>query len=124
MKIYVFGYGSLISPISASLTLGRVVNAADMLPAEIITYTRLWGCVIEVYLSNQERYIPINAAFLDIQEKSGSSANGFLIGISQSELEKMDIRERQYERIDVTDMVFPKLQKVLYIFILEGKSFP
>jgi hypothetical protein len=104
------------------MTLGREINDREMHLAETKNYIRSWGSVIKVLLFTQDRYIPINAAFLDIEKKEGWIANGFLISISQRELERMDKREKQYERVNITaNIVYPKLRKESTVYAYTGK---
>ena len=122
MGIYIFGYGSLINPVSASMTLGRSLKQNDIICTEIINHIRIWDIVVNVILNRNNMLIPINALFLDVQESVGKITNGVLIKIVRKDLEKMDIREKQYERIDVTQDIFPPLSNDDIIYTYKGRK--
>jgi cation transport regulator ChaC len=106
MDYYVFGYGSLINPQSIALTLGRKVDPEGLTQVEITGYYRSWNLVVPVVISDQSQNSrTINAVFLDLQKRSGMAANGVIFSVEAYELENMDIREKQYERIEVTSNI-------------------
>lgn len=122
MGIYIFGYGSLINPFSASMTLGRSLSKNDIICIEIKNHIRIWDIVVNVLLNQSNILIPMNALFLDIRESVGKITNGVLIKVKKKDLEKMDIREKQYERIDVTKNIFPPLSNDDIIYTYKGRK--
>jgi hypothetical protein len=122
MKTYIFGYGSLIVPESATKTLGRKIYDKDVLLGDIKDYSRLWNLVVQVILHNQQSDNIVNAVFLNIQKHQGKVINGALLQVTENELIKLDIREKQYQRIDITNNVLTYLSGESVIFTYVGKS--
>jgi cation transport regulator ChaC len=123
MDYYIFGYGSLINPESIALTLGRKINHKELRPVEIIDYCRSWNMVIPVIITDEiQKDKTVNSVFLDLQKLSGITANGVIFKVEASDLENMDIREKQYNRIEVTSHITNmKLNHDLAIFTYVGK---
>lgn len=102
----VFGYGSLASPASAALSLGRPVEPWGLARAE--GWRRRWT----VYRDNRttektfalaDGSIPPHIVGLSIDRDPGcAGANGVLIEISEAEADRLDLRELRYDRVDVT----------------------
>lgn len=95
-----FGYGSLLNLYSASRTLGRGLKTSDFLRAELYGYRRTWTGGAPIHLKSDDSTI-YDALFLDLSPAS-AACPGVVIEVSSVELEVMDVRERQYERIDAT----------------------
>jgi len=119
MKNYIFGYGSLINLQSAAKTLGRTVKDSEVLIVDAKNYTRVWRLVTQVIVS-ECRDKPVNAVFLDIADQSEKELNGILIKVSINELKKLDIREKDYRRIDITNYIHPQVQDSK-VFTYQGK---
>lgn len=119
MKNYIFAYGSLINLESAAKTLGRIVNDNEVLTVDAKNYLRLWRLVAQVIV-NECRDKPVNAVFLDIADQGGEELNGILIEVTRNELEKLDIREKYYRRIDITEYIHPPVQDGR-VFVYQGK---
>lgn len=105
----VFAYGSLVDPRSASLTLGRQVVP---LPARLEGWQRRWSTFrdnlrVEKTFALADGTVPPFIVGLNLERRAGSrpSPNGALIEVTRSELERLDIRELRYERVDVTAMI-------------------
>jgi cation transport regulator ChaC len=96
-----FGYGSLLSPASASTTLRRQLAIADFRCASIVGYRRTWTAAANVQVATGSGYESKRALFLDLSPSNDSICNGALIEITDDELTQLDIRERQYERVVV-----------------------
>jgi hypothetical protein len=119
MKNYVFGYGSIINLESAAKTLGRPIKDDDAFIVDLQNYVRIWRVVAPVIVHRDGEQL-IHAVFLDIQNQVGKSVNGILIDLSIDELNKLDIREKHYNRIDITPHVRPPLDNSR-IFAYQGK---
>jgi cation transport regulator ChaC len=102
---HVFGYGSLLDrQARATARIGHLTG-----------YRRVWNVAMDnsVDLPGYKIYIdpqdgsrpPVFVTFLNIVPTPGNRVNGQLFPISTEELAALDIRERNYERIDVTDDV-------------------
>ena len=102
MSDHVFGYGSLVLDGTGSL-----VSLPD--------HRRVWGVATDnvrhipgykKYLSRADGSRPdIYVAFVDIEPHPGSSVKGLVRPLADGELEQLDARERNYDRIDVTDLI-------------------
>lgn len=110
VKNYIFGYGSLVSPESITLTLRRQFSPGELKLAEVKNHTRLWGLVCPVILHGPDGDKPVNAVFLDVRRSPGKCVNGVLIEVTEQEMQSLDIRERQYERVEITNDTVPALE--------------
>ncbi len=115
--VYVFGYGSLINPKSVQKTLGRELRIEDLLVGRIHDHVRKWQLVDWVIIEgfNEERSVP--AVFLDLVRHEGAWVNGILIPLSKEELHKMDQREKNYDRIDVSNLIEPEVDGQTYTYM-------
>ena len=98
---YLFGYGSLLSPTSATRTLQRTLSAADLQPAMVLGYTRTWSATAEVLVHCEEVTRQATALFLDLSPVPATRCNGALLIVSDEEIVRLDVRERGYQRITV-----------------------
>jgi len=106
-KIYIFGYGSLVD----------YLNTPDVRLAKLKGSRRKWNVCMDNSdeISGNSFCIqpvtkfrpPIFVTFLNIliEQDMGSTTNGLLIPVGSNLLEKLDIREWNYERIDVTERI-------------------
>lgn len=105
---YVFGYGSLISPASASQSLGRELSSNDLICSRLKGYVREWSAfrdirgIVPQLNSSGIDYI----ASLNVRKQSNGTVNGALFEVSATEIEHLNARESNYLRIDVSDSVF------------------
>jgi hypothetical protein len=99
---YVFGYGSLVA-------------GAPMHPARLHGHRRVWGVAMDnsvdipgykSYRASLDGSRPaVFVAFLDIVEAADSTTGGSLIAVDDALLRALDARERNYDRIDVTQAI-------------------
>ena len=99
---HVFGYGSLVLDGS---------GAMETLPG----HRRVWGVATDnirsvpgykMYLLRADGSRPeIYVAFVDIEPDLAASVQGLVRPVSEPELEELDRRERNYDRVDVTDLI-------------------
>jgi hypothetical protein len=101
---YVFGYGSLARDLLADVAVVRLQGhrrafgvAADN-SVEIAGYKRY-------RLAANGSYPDVFVAFLDIFEGEGTSIGGVMAPVDPGSLADLDRRERNYDRIDVTDAI-------------------
>jgi gamma-glutamylcyclotransferase (GGCT)/AIG2-like uncharacterized protein YtfP len=96
----IFGYGSLVAG------RGRV--------ARLDGYRRVWGVAMDntVDLPGYKRYLApdgsrpaLCVAFLDIVPDASASVDGLCVAVDDEALARLDDRERNYERVDVTEHV-------------------
>lgn len=109
LRWWVFGYGSLVSPTSLGRTLGRDVSVErDWVPGVLHGFGRRWnygslhlradwehdGLVVE-------RGLVVSLGLVE----AGEWCNGVVVRVTADELSRLDQRERDYDRIDVTDAI-------------------
>ena len=106
-RIAVFGYGSLASPASAAQTLGRPLEAGPWI-ATLPGWRRRWSQARDnlasekTFARRDDDSIPAWVLGLNIERTDAGALNGVLIEVSQAEVERLDMREIRYERVDVT----------------------
>jgi len=113
--LYLFGYGSLISPESASKGLNRRLMLTDLHPATLKGFTRCWNAVEKIRFQGHDA--TINGIFLNLKKASDTKVNGVLVALNKQELEQMKLREKNYDCIDVTGQIIEKTAGCVYTFI-------
>jgi cation transport regulator ChaC len=101
---YVFGYGSLLERHDGSAD-GPVI-------CELAGYRRTWNVAMDnrETIPGYKHYVdretgvrgPWFVTFLNIVPDGGASVNGVLFEVDEALLERLDDRERNYERVDVS----------------------
>ncbi len=114
--IYIFGYGSLINPKSIQRTLGREIRVEDLVEAKIHDHIRKWQLVDWVLIEGSDKK-SIPAIFLDLVWLPEVKTNGILVPLAADELHKMDQRERNYNRINVSTFIEPKVNEHIYTYM-------
>ena len=94
------GYGSLINLESASKTLRRKITKNDVRTGLLHGFERSWTLWDNVFSMDLEKQV--KGVFLNIMPKEGAFLNGTLLTISNSELEFLKVREKNYECVEVT----------------------
>ena len=79
-------------------------------------YVRKWQLVDWVMFGENNLGRPIPAIFLDLVRQVGAKTNGILIPISEEELNKMDKRERNYDRVNVSNLIEPNMSEHIYTY--------
>ncbi|MEM9560580.1 MAG: gamma-glutamylcyclotransferase family protein [Planctomycetota bacterium] len=104
--VAVFGYGSLVHPDSAARTVRgpwAPFQVARTWPANLRGYERAWNYRQEVELQDpQER---AHLTFLGLSPREGRVCPGVLVPVLVDDLASLDKRERDYERVEVTDRI-------------------
>jgi hypothetical protein len=107
---WVFGYGSLVSPASLERTLGREVPTENgwWVPAVLDGYGRRWNygslttrAAWEFDGRRVERGIVVALGLVDAPE----TCNGVIARVNRHDVALLDQRERDYDRVDVTDRI-------------------
>lgn len=107
----VFGYGSLVDRRSVSLTLGREVE--EIWPARLPGWCRRFSqarrnaeCE-KTFARAEDGTIPRRILGLNIEpcEEEDAAPNGGLIAVTEQELERLDVREVRYDRVEVTERI-------------------
>ena len=109
-RLGLFGYGSLVLPESASMTLGRSVG--DLRPARLHTWKRRFSqrrdnltCEKTFECNGGRRPEWILGLNVEEGEDDAGPVNGVVIELTESELDRLDIREIRYDRVDVSGSV-------------------
>lgn len=106
--VWVFGYGSLVSPESFGRTLGRELRPGiDFFEAELTGFGRRWnygvmhsvGVWTDDHGGEHERTI----VALGVVHAEAETVNGVVGYVEFDELTDLDRRERHYDRVDVAD---------------------
>ncbi len=108
-----FAYGSLVSPDSAATTLGRPVPAPTA--ARLHGWRRRWSqwrdnhAVEKTFARRDDGAVPRIVLGLNIERCEGAPPpNGALLAVTDAELERLDVRELRYDRVEVTRDVRPR----------------
>jgi hypothetical protein len=112
-RLAVFGFASLVSAASAGETLGREVPPAPR--ARLRGHRRRWStfrdnrAVEKTFADAHSGEIPPYVLGLNIEASTdeGGGPNGVLIELTEAELERLDLRELRFRRIDVTSAIEP-----------------
>ena len=107
---WVFGYGSLVSPASVSRTIGRFIDDAHSRRiAHLEGYGRRWNYGSPTQRgdwSHGDVHVRQGVIiFLGLEASDDASSNGVVVQVTQDELVELDWRERDYDRVDVTDLI-------------------
>ena len=109
-RLAVFGYGSLVSRESAELTLGRPVPPP--VPARLNGWARRWTLARDnqacekTFARASDGSLPAFCLGLSLEPAEGEEGpNGAVLGISEQELGRLDLREMRYRRFEVTGAV-------------------
>jgi hypothetical protein len=108
-RLAVFGYASLVSPASAAQTLGRPVDAT--IPARLEGWARGWTlgrdqAASEKTFARLDGSVPRFCLGLNLDPAADAPApNGVLIELTEAELDRLDLREIRYRRVDVTGTI-------------------
>jgi dephospho-CoA kinase len=106
---WVFGYGSLVSPSSLGATLGRPVRLDDggWFEAHVEGWGRRWnygiGHVRGFWTAADGAVRELTLVALGVVPSPAESVNGVVVRVTADELARLDLRERDYDRVDVTD---------------------
>lgn len=105
---WVFGYGSLVSPESFGHTLGRALTpGVDFVEAEVTGYGRRWNygvmSVVGESIEDDGSRKEWTIVALGLVASPDETVNGVVGWVTADELPKLDRRERNYDRIDVSD---------------------
>lgn len=112
-RLAVFAYASLVSLDSAARTLGRPVGAAP--PARLAGFERNWTLVRDNHRSEKTFARPdgslpgwclgLNLVPGADPQATSPGPNGALIEVTAAELDRLDIREIRYRRVEVAPTV-------------------
>lgn len=120
---YVFGYGSLVA-MGDEVALGDRHWAA--VPGRLRDHRRYWGAAMNNWeASSLEKHFVdpetgvqprIRVAYLDIDQRPGSTVNGLAIPVDARRLAEFDLREVNYLRVDVTSAFEPAPARPVFAY--------
>lgn len=109
-RLALFGYGSLVLPGSAAMTLGR--DPGEMRPVRLRDWRRRFSqrrdnltCEKTFECDGGRRPEWILGLNVEEGEDGAGPVNGVVIELTEAELDRLDIREIRYDRVDVTDSI-------------------
>jgi len=121
---YVFGYGSLVEFIEPAIVDGQVFPAV---PGRLRGFRRFWGAVMNNWeATDAEKHFVdpesglkprIKVAYLDVEERDGSTVNGLAIPAGAARLAELDLREVNYSRVDVSSAFHPRIAHRVFTYV-------
>ena len=131
--VYIFGYGSLMSPASATRSIRPwhppgdpitapidAIDPMDLWRCELRGYRRQWGVPGYVRLASTGE--EVRAAFLGLRPLAEGRCNGVLVAVGRDHIRTLCERERGYTLIEVTDAIEPRPFLDLRIFTFVGRD--
>lgn len=112
--LFVFGYGSLVDPSSAAQTFGyEMFDEKGPISATLLGWSRAWNVPSGKHSHPERRLIDVASGqeflgvmvALGIEKDAESQCRGVVYSVSNRDLWLLDSRERNYERVDVSDSV-------------------
>jgi cation transport regulator ChaC len=108
--VWVFGYGSLVSPESFGHTLSRVLTrGVDVHPAAVVGFGRRWNYGVMTTIGESDEPDGTRRSWtvvaLGITASEHETVNGVVAWVTDDELDALDRRERNYDRVDVSDRI-------------------
>lgn len=125
---FVFGYGSLMNLKNLQQYLGRdLTPESDYRVCGLRDFYRCWNVAMDnrLDLPNYKYYIEAETGnrpasfvtFLNIRPTQGKTIIGILFRVSSQELKKLDRRERNYQRIEVTKRIEQRVGGKVWVYI-------
>ncbi|HZE04524.1 MAG TPA: gamma-glutamylcyclotransferase family protein [Solirubrobacteraceae bacterium] len=128
-KDFVFGYGSLAALGGAPPTRRR--QDAGFV-AGLPGFHRAWGVAMDnrlnlpgykCYVDRAGRRPAVFVAFLDVVRDEGAAVNGVCRPVTAADLQTLDRRERNYERVDVSHLIDADGARVwMYVGTAAGRA--
>src|SRR5262245_42330574 len=105
--VWVFGYGSLVSPASFGETIERELRpGVDFFEAEVRGYGRRWNYGVMHSTGWGTRHaddaVEYTLVALGVVPSPDETVNGVVGWVAEDELVVLDRRERHYDRVDVS----------------------
>lgn len=124
---FVFGYGSLVNWNNLQQYLGRKLTpGSDFVICGLKNFHRCWNIAMDnrLDLPNYKYYIEEKTGnrfngfvtFLNIRFDQDKTIIGVLFRVSEPELENLDQRERNYQRIDITQQINRTIQGKAWVY--------
>jgi hypothetical protein len=116
---YVLGYGSLVAKPGRELTSRRLVHAEGL--------RRTWNVSMDnrLTLERYKYYVDpdtgerpsIFVTFLNVVEESSSTINGVILPVDTHDLQSLNERERNYDRVDVTERIVEPVDGSVWAYV-------
>ena len=111
--MFVFGYGSLVSPESIESTLRRGIDRSTVEYARLRGWKRSWNVGSDkrshpertFRLADGSEFDGVTVVLGIERSASGDGCDGSVFRVTRQDLDLLDVRERNYERIEVTDVI-------------------
>lgn len=120
---YVFGYGSLVTMKNEVKLEGRPWPAV---PGRLRDHRRYWGAAMNNWEAtpHEKHFVDpgtgeqprIRVAYLDLDQRPGSTVNGLAIPVGARRLAEFDVREANYLRVDVSAAFEPALSQPVFAY--------
>src|SRR3954453_5699085 len=114
MPAFVFGYGSL-------------VRRSDGIPCNLLGHRRAWNVAMDNRrtIPGYKYYVdpdtgerpPVHVALLNLYPAAEGRVNGIAFPTAAEELDELDRRERNYDRIDVTRLLDVDLGGTVWTYL-------
>ncbi len=125
---YIFGYGSLVHVPRLKAYLGREeFEADDLFFCRLGGYRRIWNIAMDnrVNLPGYKYYVDsetglrpdVYVTFLNIWPSSDDSIAGILFRVDAEQLASLDKRERNYRRVEITNLLDRSVQGRAWVYI-------
>lgn len=109
---FVFGYASLVDPGSASDTLGHDIAPELFRVARLAGWRRAWNVGSDRTSHPERTFLRVDGsefngvtAVLGLTPADGDACAGAVLPVRIEDLVRLDVRERNYDRVDVTGRV-------------------
>ena len=102
MRKIILGYGSLLSAKWWKNTLKRV-EEKDLIYTKLKWFKRIWSYTSDIFLTDENKVY--GWVFLDIEKDKKFEIDTFWVIVDDEEFEKIRLREKTYDMIDVTENI-------------------
>lgn len=120
----VFGYGSLVFDLSFGPTREL---AADGFVCDLVGFRRGWDIAMDnaVTVPGYKYYVDartgqrpeVCVTFINLYPNPEAAINGVAVPISKDDLRRLDDRERNYERVEVTEAIRPPPTRRVWTYL-------
>jgi cation transport regulator ChaC len=120
----VFGYGSLVFDLGVAPTRAR---AAEGFVCDLVGFRRRWDVAMDnavtvpgykYYVDRRTGHRPeVFVTFLNLSVDRDAAINGVAVPMSQDDLRRLDERERNYERVEVTEAIRPPSTRRVWTYL-------
>jgi cation transport regulator ChaC len=118
-RTYVLGYGSLVAGPGHQLAARRLVHAKGL--------RRTWNVAMDnrLTLEGYKYYVDpdtgerpsIFVTFLNVVQDPASTINGVIVPVDTHELQSLNERERNYDRVDVTERIVEPVDGSVWAYV-------